>query len=574
MVSRKSSKATQRLAQQRLAIAWARGEIERIPLDVPVSTAMQRNWCPMQIHFTSAAQKTLQLAYQEAQRQNCHFLGVEHVILGAIKLNGPAAAAITENGLTLSSLRELTKRQTPSLPDFAPIDLPNTPGVDRAIRYAVELMELRRAESLRVSDLILGVLREAESYGATFLALFDVQAVKQSLTDLGDLTGACVAERQPPALDHTPSAPEFTNHTAVLRILDASANRAAEGLRVVEDYVRFVLDDRQLTAEVKRLRHMLAAAVALLGRPALLASRDTAGDVGVDAKESAELHRTDAQSVATASLQRAEQALRSLGEFGKLVSGQAAAQFEAIRYATYQLESRLAARNDRHARLAAAQLYVLVDGCNSIEAFSKLVGQLIGSCNPPASGVDVIQLRDKQLPDRELVERGRLLRRLLTAVASKTLFIINDRPDLAVLCDADGVHVGQDELGAADARRIIGHQRLVGVSTHDIAQAEQAARDGADYIGVGPTFPSTTKQFTEFPGLELAHYVAANVAVPAFAIGGITLANVAQVLATGIRGIAIGAAVSQAANPGDELAKFRVAFRSAKAAVATSSRAK
>jgi thiamine-phosphate pyrophosphorylase len=341
---------------------------------------------------------------------------------------------------------------------------------------------------------------------------------------------------------------------AVFRILDASANRVGEGLRVVEDYVRFVLDDAGLTGEVKSLRHRLAGGVALLGRERLLAARDTAADVGVDVKEAAELHRKDAAEVATASLQRAEQALRSLGEFGKLVSPEAAAEFEAIRYAVYCLESRLAVRSARRLRIAAARLYVLVDGGASVKEFAARVEALL------AGGADVIQLRDKRLTDRDLLERGRILRRNIALAGATTLFIMNDRADLAVLCDADGVHVGQEELAAADARRIVGPGRLVGVSTHDREQAAQAASDEVDYIGVGPTFPSSTKAFSSFPGLELSQYVAANLALPAFAIGGITLQNLSQVLASGIRRVAVGAAISQAVDVQSELGKWREAL--------------
>ena len=109
----------------------------------------------------------------------------------------------------------------------------------------------------------------------------------------------------------------------------------------------------------------------------------------------------------------------------------------------------------------------------------------------------------------------------MTQGTRKTLFIINDRPDLAALARADGVHVGQEELSVKDARSIVGPETLVGVSTHSIEQARQAVLDGANYIGVGPTFPSGTKQFEQFPGVELLRAVAAEIRLPAFAIGGI-----------------------------------------------------
>lgn len=193
------------------------------------------------------------------------------------------------------------------------------------------------------------------------------------------------------------------------------------------------------------------------------------------------------------------------------------------------------------ALLRAARLYVLVDGRESPESFVQLVQSLI------EAGVAVLQLRDKRLSDRDLMQRARLLRQLTRP--SATLFVVNDRPDIAVLSEADGVHVGQDELTAADCRRLLGPGRLVGVSTHDLAQARQAVADGADYIGCGPTFPSSTKGFEDYPGLDFLRAVQAEIRLPAFAIGGIDQRNVAQVLAAGFRRIAVSAAVTAAGDP-------------------------
>jgi thiamine-phosphate pyrophosphorylase len=134
---------------------------------------------------------------------------------------------------------------------------------------------------------------------------------------------------------------------------------------------------------------------------------------------------------------------------------------------------------------------------------------------------------------------------------------MNDRPDLAVLTDADGVHVGQEELSVRDARRIVGPGRLVGVSTHTIEQARQAVLDGADYIGVGPVFPSQTKQFGSFAGLQFVREAAGEITLPAFAIGGITTENVAEVLAAGATRIAVSAAICAAEDPGEAARELR-----------------
>jgi thiamine-phosphate pyrophosphorylase len=146
-----------------------------------------------------------------------------------------------------------------------------------------------------------------------------------------------------------------------------------------------------------------------------------------------------------------------------------------------------------------------------------------------------------------LLDRAGRLRDLTDS--SETLFVMNDRPDLAVLAGADGVHVGQEELTVRVVRRIVGPEMLIGISTHNLDQARPAVLDGASYLGVGPTFPSGTKSFNEFPGLEFARQVAAEIQLPAFAIGGIDVHNIRQVLATGIRRVAVSGAVAEAEAP-------------------------
>jgi thiamine-phosphate pyrophosphorylase len=185
----------------------------------------------------------------------------------------------------------------------------------------------------------------------------------------------------------------------------------------------------------------------------------------------------------------------------------------------------------------------LIDAQESPEQLESLAQSLI------AGGADAIQLRDKNLSDRELIQRARLLRRMTRD--SETLLIVNDRPDIAALAGADGVHVGQDELSVKDARSILGPKCLVGVSTHTIEQARTAVLDGANYIGCGPTFPSQTKQFDEFPGIEFLQQVAAEIRLPAFAIGGVSQKNLAEVRAAGFSRVAVSAAVTGQGDPVD-----------------------
>jgi thiamine-phosphate pyrophosphorylase len=339
------------------------------------------------------------------------------------------------------------------------------------------------------------------------------------------------------------------NHEVpILRVLDAAANRAGEGLRVVEDCARFVLDDRHLTELLKQLRHELAVTLQSLPLEALLSARETQLDIGVSITAASELARADATAVVAASFKRIEQALRSLEEYGKVIDSSTGAAFEGLRYRVYTLERAMEITRSSADRLGGVRLYVLLDGRPSLDEFSTIAESLVGA------GVQMLQLRDKQLGDRELMERARRLCELTRGSAAR--FVVNDRPDIARLAGAEGVHVGQEELAVKDARVIVGPSALVGASTHSLHQARAAVLDGANYIGVGPTFPSATKSFESHTGAELLRAVAAEISLPAFAIGGITLENLEGVLATGMRRVAVSAAIVEAADPAAAAREF------------------
>ncbi len=329
--------------------------------------------------------------------------------------------------------------------------------------------------------------------------------------------------------------------TAILRILDASLNRATEGLRVVEDYARFVLDDRFLTTELKSLRHELVAAATWLESAERHAARDTQRDVGTAVSTPSENRRSDVWDVCAASLKRTEQSLRSLEEYGKIANAEFAGRCESLRYRLYTLEKALDIGRSSRERLAKTTLCVLVEGGQSAVSFEGLIRALVDA------GVGVIQLRDKNIDDRDLVVRARTLRQLTSG--SETLFIVNDRADIAAATNADGVHVGQEDLSVKDARTVVGPRALVGISTHNIDQARTAVLDGANYLGAGPTFASRTKTFETFAGLDYLRQVAGEIRLPTFAIGGISAENLPEVLSAGISRVAVATAVTAAVNP-------------------------
>ncbi len=172
-------------------------------------------------------------------------------------------------------------------------------------------------------------------------------------------------------------------------------------------------------------------------------------------------------------------------------------------------------------------------------------------------GVDILQLRDYSSKDSELLSMARQFRALTRRY--RILFIVNNRPDIAHLSDADGVHVGQEDLPVAQVRKIIGEGKIVGVSTHSLDQAQKAMSDGADYIGVGPVYPTPTKEGRPAVGVEYVRQGSEiHSPIPFFAIGGITLSNIEEVLRAGARRVAVVRAITESKDPkaaADELQK-------------------
>jgi thiamine-phosphate pyrophosphorylase len=198
--------------------------------------------------------------------------------------------------------------------------------------------------------------------------------------------------------------------------------------------------------------------------------------------------------------------------------------------------------SNRRDSLSRARLYLL-----ATRAFSRLplVEAVAAACR---GGVGVVQLREKDAPDAEVLA---LARDLAAAVReSGALLLVNDRVEVALEAGADGAHVGPTDAPAAEARRLLGPDRILGVTTHDLAQARRAAADGADYVGIGPVFPTETKGVpVHVIGPEAAGRVARTLAIPAFAIGGIAPGNVRRVRDGGCQRAAVCASVLGSPDP-------------------------
>lgn len=412
-----------------------------------------------------------------------------------------------------------------------PPDLPLHPALEKMMSQARELAIHHGDEGSVATDHVLLALLTSDDALRGQLASFGL--------DIEKLRFAIIGETVPLTMDEPLFGSEPVAESDAGRILDAAANRAREAVRVLEDYTRFKLDDAFLSAQLKQLRHDFAAAIQLLPPSLLLSSRDTLGDVGTAISTDAEWQRPSLDAVVAANSKRLQEALRSLEEYGKVLSSEFAQRIERIRYQSYTLERALV--QGRGDRLANVRLCVLVtDALCRASLVGTVKEALLG-------GAEMIQLREKDVADRTFLLRAREVRKL--TLEAGALFIVNDRPDLARLSDADGVHLGQDDLPVHEARRILGPDALIGVSTHDLEQVRRAVLEGANYIGVGPTFSSQTKNFGALAGVDFVKAACAETSLPAFAIGGINLDNVAQVIAAGARRVAVSNAVCAATEP-------------------------
>lgn len=199
--------------------------------------------------------------------------------------------------------------------------------------------------------------------------------------------------------------------------------------------------------------------------------------------------------------------------------------------------------SERRERLAASRLYVVSDARREQGDLPDFLDAILGA------GVDIVQIREKEAEAREVIRWGMVFKE--TAEAHGTLFIVNDRPDVALALDADGVHLGQDDLPMEVARRILGPHAVVGLSTHSPEQFDAASPD-ADYLCAGPVWETPTKPGRPAAGLDLLRHAAkSGEERPWFAIGGIDQGNLPEVLDAGATRIVVVRAVIEAISPGE-----------------------
>jgi len=334
-----------------------------------------------------------------------------------------------------------------------------------------------------------------------------------------------------------------------LRILDANFNRAREALRVIEDYARFVLNDAGICESAKRMRHDLAAGFRVPPFDSSIIMRDTPGDVGTSVQTDAEYDRKNTADIAVAAGKRLSEALRVLEEFAKPLSRETAVQIERIRYAGYELEKRVAHVVRAKDRFKDVRLYVLLTESLCARSWRDTLSAVIDG------GADCVQFREKDMTDAVLLERAQIVCEACRSAG--VVSIINDRVDIAAMCQADGVHLGQTDVAPWAARRILGPNAIIGASSHNVEEAQRAVDQHADYIAVGPMFATPVKPEYGVNGPALIDCVREITSLPLVAIGGITADNVRQVVDAGTDCVAVCTAVIGADDPSEQVRRIR-----------------
>jgi thiamine-phosphate pyrophosphorylase len=320
---------------------------------------------------------------------------------------------------------------------------------------------------------------------------------------------------------------------ALYRILDANLDRAREGLRILEEWCRFGLNNSQLTEECKDLRQILGQ----WHRAELRAARNTPNDPGTELTHPREQERSGLEAVLQANLCRVEEALRVLEEYSKVYDAQMGEGCKQMRYRVYTLGSQLLAHN-RYQKLLQGSLYLVTAPSDRL---IEVVEEAL------QGGLQIVQYRDKTAEDGDRFRMAQRLRSLCQDYDA--LFLVNDRVDLAIAVDADGVHLGQQDLPIAVARQLLGPYRIIGCSTTSPQEMQRAIQAGADYIGVGPVYATPTKPGKAAAGLEYVQYALEHASIPWFAIGGIDTNNIQEVLEAGAERIAVVRAIMEAEQP-------------------------
>ncbi len=327
------------------------------------------------------------------------------------------------------------------------------------------------------------------------------------------------------------------NNKNVAQLIDANLDRAREGLRVIEDWCRFGLKEKELVITIKNWRHQLG----LNHLEVYKKARSTSSDQGAGLSHPNQNKRIQPSQIVAANFARAQEALRVLEEFSRHSHPELSKISAKIRYELYDLELivlKASNINQRLEKLRSSKLYLI----------TKPHKQIIDTVSAALkAGVSMVQFRCKDQPDIEILSKAKELS--LICKSYNSLFIVNDRLDIALASDADGVHLGQQDLPIELAREIIGPEKIIGLSTHSLKQIQLAENQNCDYLGIGPIYESNSKKQEQYLGTNFIKRLKLQTDIPWFVIGGINSVNLSKVKNAGAKRVAVISAIMDSKDP-------------------------
>ncbi len=326
----------------------------------------------------------------------------------------------------------------------------------------------------------------------------------------------------------------------IFQIIDANLDRAREGLRVLEDWARFGLGKEDLVIRIKNFRQILGKHHLEIYK----LSRNHIEDQCKGLSHDEQNNRKNPHEIISSNSARVQEALRVVEEFSRNHNNELSKLTSDIRYEIYTLEIELLNFNTRkEAQLIIIEnnLYAITDyRVNLFEIIEKI---LLG-------GVKMIQHRFKEGNDKNHLEEANKIKNLCKKYNS--LFIVNDRVDIALASNADGVHIGQNDIDILMARKLLGSSKIIGVTANNSTDISEAIKNGCDYIGVGPVFKTLTKKNKEPLGIEKIKALTKDINIPWFAIGGINKTNISSLKNVGINKVAVVSGLLDSEDPKEE----------------------
>ena len=322
----------------------------------------------------------------------------------------------------------------------------------------------------------------------------------------------------------------------IYQIIDANLDRAREGLRVIEDWARFGLGKEKYVQRIKNFRQILGKNHLEIYKQ----SRNHIEDKCKGLTHHEQIKRKTSDQIISSNSGRVQEALRVIEEFSRLHNPELSKIASEIRYEIYTLEVDLLSLSKRKKSeeiLRGNDLYVITD---QKENLLEIIEDIL------VAGVKIIQHRFKRGNDKDNLKEAMQIKNLCKKYNS--LFIINDRVDIALASNADGIHLGQNDLELKTARKLLGYSKIIGISANNEMDISNALKEGCDYIGIGPVFETNTKKNKKPIGIKKIKTLTKDLNIPWFAIGGIKSNNISYLKRNGLKKVAL---VSQLMNSED-----------------------